>query len=221
MKLDKKEVVAGVPILRIRDMLKAIGSGACAKGSVAHGLKIAIPEAENVIAELLRRGWLEPWKRNEVDVVPDFYSVTNEGLRLTLANAMPRIGRAKAEKLLEGFLKRCDEVDHRDEFAYYVRQVRVFGSYLTAATDLGDIDLHVQMLQRPIAGRDIIEYSYQRADESGRVLNTMLRQLGYAEQEVWRHIKARSPYISVHSWSDPVAAAAEGKVVFTSSRGFP
>lgn len=219
VKFDKNEIVAGQRLLRIRDMLQSVGSGGCALGSVAHDLDISYQRADAVIDELLSRGWLEPWKPNGRTVQPGFFSVTDAGRRLALFRAVPRVNREKADRLLAEFLKRCEEIDRRDELGWYVRQVRLFGSYLTTAEDLGDIDLHVELVQRPVEGRKPVEYSNLRADTSGRRL-TFMQRLCFAEKEVWRILKARSAYVSLHAWCDLAAQREQSKVVFTSGRGF-
>jgi hypothetical protein len=51
--------------------------------------------------------------------------------------------------------------------------------------------------------RDIIEQLLARADASGKRLGTYMDRLSYAELEVEKLLKGRSPYISIQSANCP------------------
>ncbi|MFA5955069.1 hypothetical protein [Hyphomicrobium sp.] len=90
-----------------------------------------------------------------------------------------------------------------DDFGWYVVEVRLFGSYLDPSfSDLGDIDLGIELARRPIIGRDVIAHNKERVKLSGRTSLTFFQELGFAELEVRRILKARSPYISTHRLDD-------------------
>jgi len=57
------------------------------------------------------------------------------------ARFVPRINRAKAEKLLADFLQSVEEVNAHPDLPHWVTEVRVFGSYLNDSDNLGEIDL--------------------------------------------------------------------------------
>jgi hypothetical protein len=59
------------------------------------------------------------------------YKTTLKGDALRLANFVPRMNRAKAEKLLKGVLERIAEINARADLLHWVTEVRVFGSYLS------------------------------------------------------------------------------------------
>jgi len=68
------------------------------------------------------------------------------------ARFVPRINRAKAEKLLADFLQSVEEVNAHPDLPHWVTEVRVFGSYLNDSDNLGEIDLAIKKERRPASG---------------------------------------------------------------------
>jgi predicted nucleotidyltransferase len=113
-------------------------------------------------------------------------------------------------------LQRVESVNARDELAYYVHEVRVFGSYIDKTkADLGDIDLVVDLRWRNVPGRHA-EYPLRRAHELGKHLRTIVEQVTFGEREVELILKARNPYVSFHLPRDPVSLGAREEVVYSS-----
>ena len=78
----------------------------------------------------------------------------------------------------------------------------MFGSYLTDAADLGDLDLAIKLERRPVeeTGRDALtEASLEMARRSGKTFGSFMDRLTYPEALVRRMIKNPSPYISLHN----------------------
>jgi predicted nucleotidyltransferase len=212
MRIDRKETIAGVPILQVRDYLRLIDDEITNKDFVAQWLGVSSRKGGQIVRELLARGWLEPVERTGRK---GYCALTMAGRAFAGARAVSPISRTKADALLVAFLERVAEVNKRDELTHYVKEVRVFGSYLDKrAKDLGDIDLAVDMPFRDLPGRDRLEYLEERADQSGRSFKFWLERMAYGENEVRRLLKTRSPYISLHPISDIKATKARSKVLF-------
>jgi hypothetical protein len=64
------------------------------------------------------------------------------------ARLVPRLNRAKADKLLADFLRSVEEVNAHPDLLHWVTEVRVFGSYLTNSDDLGEICLVIKKERR-------------------------------------------------------------------------
>jgi predicted nucleotidyltransferase len=113
---------------------------------------------------------------------------------------------------------RVRQVNGRDELTHRVTEVRVFGSYLTDAETLGDIDLAVSLegkqAEAETAGMDWIQVCLSRAAESGRRFKTYGDQLRYSEIEVKRFLKARSPYLSFHALDELARLGCRSEVLF-------
>ena len=94
------------------------------------------------------------------------------------ARFVPRINRAKAEKLLADFLQCVEEVNAHPDLPHWVTEVRVFGSYLNDRDNLGEIDLAIKKERRP-ASDSISD--------------------GYPERLVALLLKGGSRHIAMHS----------------------
>ena len=90
----------------------------------------------------------------------------------------------------------------------------MFGSYLTDADDLGDLDLAIKLERKQIEG-DWVKACHGVAEKSGKALN-FFQRLTYPETEVRRRIKNRLPRISLHDTSElDDNPAMGGKTVYT------
>jgi hypothetical protein len=107
---------------------------------------------------------------------------------------MPRDGKGKrrytrttANRVLADVLVRIHGINRDDRYAFRVKAVRLFGSMLTNATDVGDIDLAIQLEFR------------QGWVDPHRGGGDRYRPW----REVYAAIKARSPLVSLHDWCEP------------------
>jgi hypothetical protein len=80
------------------------------------------------------------------------YQSTIKGNAMRAQHFVPRINRAKAEKLLADFLQCVEEVNAHPDLPHWVTEVRVFGSYLNNSDYLGEIDLAIKKERRPAGG---------------------------------------------------------------------
>jgi predicted nucleotidyltransferase len=104
--------------------------------------------------------------------------------------------------LLQEFLQRVEKINSSDDYAYYIKQVILFGSYLSDNPTLGDIDLSLVLEFRD----DDLEKRSKHLDErtdlaekQGRYFKGFLESLAWPYEEVIRFLKNRSPSISLHN----------------------
>jgi predicted nucleotidyltransferase len=134
---------------------------------------------------------------------PTHYKATAAGRALACAKAVPRIGRSKADQLVEAVVQRIGLVNSNDCLLRYVAEARLFGSYIDPSVeDLGDIDIAIRLELRPVNGRDHKEYAFQRADYLGKSTDSSFRARFHCESELRATLVGRSPYISLHDMSD-------------------
>src|SRR5947208_5083131 len=81
-------------------------------------------------------------------VAGPWYELTDQGTRLAQASAAAPLRRATAERKLREFMARVEQVNQSEEFAYRVNRVVLFGSYLTDAERVNDIDVAVELAPR-------------------------------------------------------------------------
>jgi hypothetical protein len=142
------------------------------------------------------------------------YRVTDKGHAVGMKTLVPRMSRAKAEALLKDTLERIANVNADPELLFWVTEARVFGSYLTDAGDLGDLDLAIKLERKQIES-DWVKACHDAADRSGKTLS-FFHRLTYPETEVRRRIKNRVSRISLHDTSELDGnPAMGGKTVYT------
>ena len=117
------------------------------------------------------------------------------------ARLVPRLNRAKAEKLLADFLRSVEEVNAHPDLLHWVTEVRVFGSYLTNSDDLGDIDIAIRKKRRPVSGA-FSDACVAMAEQNGRIFGTDRDMAFYLDLLVARLLKGGSRYISLHGVTD-------------------
>ena len=80
--------------------------------------------------------------------------LTLDGGTYCQASAAPPIFRATAERKLAEFMERVHRVHADEHYLYCVRRVLVFGSFLTDAPKLNDVDLAIDLARR-FADREV------------------------------------------------------------------
>lgn len=94
----------------------------------------------------------------------------------------------------------------------------VFGSFLDRdAVDFGDLDLQVELVNRP--AEDLAEAKLAYAKASGRSFSSFMDQLFWAEKEARQVVKNRSGYISIHT-EDISRYTDRWEVVYEREGGF-
>lgn len=203
MRIKKKERIAGVPLLKVRDFfnhLKSVNYGTFTREHLCGYLHLSGGEGDLLIKELNERAFIE-----EKEGV---YSLTLYAAALSIARCVPPIHKEKADKLLSDFLDRVREVNESDEYLYRVSGVWLFGSYIDDnATDYGDIDIAVELSRKIEDPNEHIRRNQEavmEASERGKRFSTIFDQLDYTRRLVLLKLKNRNQYISLHTTSDGI-----------------
>lgn len=149
-------------MIRVRDFLRRNEDG-FDRGAISDFFHVEELQAVEIEKALVSAGYIKFDGRKQVNVL------TASGIQLTNATFAKRISRKKAEELVQAVLERADAINLRDELTHRVASVRVFGSYLSDAADLGDIDLAVAFEPRRSSH---VEESLERAGSLGRAWET-------------------------------------------------
>ena len=104
--------------------------------------------ARALVEQLLKDGMIELNARFSDCRGHVAYQPTSKGNAMRSARLVPRLNRAKADKLLADFLRSVEEVNAHPDLLHWVTEVRVFGSYLTNSDDLGEICLVIKKERR-------------------------------------------------------------------------
>lgn len=107
----------------------------------------------------------------------------------------------------------------RKDGKIYVGDKKIlFGSYLDRSSDdFGDLDIAFVLERKIKDGNDFIaaqQKLVQDACENGKVFSSFVEEVFYAETIVLKHLKSRSPYISLHRLSDVIELGAPYKQIY-------
>jgi hypothetical protein len=191
MRIDRSATIAGVPLIKVRDLMRrARGFG--------FGREFIVDKIGTDIADdLVAAGYIE-MDQERRSIERDLpYRITLLGSSLANARFLKRIPRQRANVLVADVLRRADEINADDEMIYRVKEIYVFGSYLTDSPDLGDVDLCVTLEFKGEKGC-IVKSNLARAKARDREYMPYGQQLYFGEEEVLLRLKAKSPYISLH-----------------------
>jgi hypothetical protein len=88
-----------------------------------------------------------------------------------------------------------------DDYTYYIKQVIIFGSYLSDNPTLGDIDLSLILELRdddPQEGHKHFDGRIKLGQKQGRHFKNVFDRASWPYQEVIQFLKNRSPSLSLH-----------------------
>lgn len=167
---------------------------------IANVLKIK-PEDQTqaVISQLMNLGYIENVNLKDDRV---WFTPTGLGISLSLASAAKRITRQTAEKAVAGLLKRVRWVNHNKKYLFKVTAVVVYGSFLTAAERLGDVDIAVELTWRePNKKRyhELVWAHINAARRKGRHFANLTDEITWPETEVLLFLKNRKRSLSIQT----------------------
>jgi len=143
MRLNRGDRIAGVDGLQLRRYFQRFGSGQVNYATVMDELSVTKRQAEK-LPELLKLEMISLCEfQHDKKMVS--YQTTIRGNALGMAKAGKPVTRASAEEVLRKFLDRVRLVNGRQELAHSVESVVVFGSYLSDAKRLNDLDIAVEL----------------------------------------------------------------------------
>lgn len=218
MRITSTSRIAGYPAVVIRDLLRQLGEGLWGQSDVAVRLGVSRAVAERVITGLATGGYV---RRDQTFTEGGpWYSRTTKGNRLALASAAPPLKRRTGERQLQAFLERVTIVNGDPYYLYCVSRVVLFGSMLTAAPRVSDVDVAIEMQpkldqarQRPAEDERVL---YARLVE-GRRFRNIVDEVCWPKQEVRLFLKSRSRAISIHE-ADRVLERTATRVLFEDLR---
>lgn len=212
MNIDSKELIGGIPSLIARNVCRWVKKG-LSELEIVERLQEGVKNPKKAIGRLAKAGYL---KRLEGPNGPEL-ELTKSGRRLAVASAAKSIHRITADENLVGFLERVEEVNRNPYYLYYVKEVRLFGSYLDPSRGrLGDIDVALELAAKD-SGQALSSRVMQRAadaEKEGRHFKTFFDRLSYGEIEVKRFLKGRSTSLKLHSPDDAVLRFCKQRVIF-------
>lgn len=214
MNIDSKSEIAGVPALRVRNLMRRIGAFEIYSPFVARQLHISNEEAEKMIKLLVKQGFLveTDCSHNERG-----YEATLKGRSLALASAAKPITRKTADRVVEEFMNRVKSINSDSYFLYKVSKVDIFGSYLTDKEKISDIDISVEIQPKYNTEEQWEKEEARRQEACDKGINfpNIVEQLCWPMTEVLKRLKNHSRAISLHN-GDKIIGKVEHKTIFES-----
>ena len=216
MHITRSTRIVGQPAIVIRDLLRALGEGAWGAEAVAARLGTTRRVAGTLVGRLRKGGYVQ----TDPTFGGRWFSITPKGTRLALASAAPQLKRQTADHHLQTLLERVKTVNADPYYLYRITKVILFGSMLSKAERVSDVDIAVEMQPRfdkarqwPAEDERIL---YARLVE-GRRFRNLAEEVCWPKQEVRLFLKSRSRAISIHQ-DDRVLEHTATRVLFEEQR---
>ena len=131
---------------------------------------------------------------------------------------MAPINREKADRIMQEFLKRVEEVNRDDFYPYRVSKLVLFGSYLNPEQmALGDIDIAFELEPKIKDYDELMRYNDQLVDKArkeGKSFSSLIDILGYSEKLVILKLRNKEKYISLHRMTDGILQITACRQIF-------
>ena len=216
VRLTKGLMIAGRPASEVRSLLRR-GSGNNIGAHWTDDLAVSVlnltrKEAVALHDDLARLGFISLASKKGGERA---WRLTANGSALCMASAAPPIKRAAAERMLSGLLDRVSEVNHSPTYLLRVSRLAVFGSYLSDAAELGDLDILYELAARNANREEHTRqcYDYSAAAQcAGRIFKNFLDFLSWPQTEINQFLRSRQR-ISLHEWSEAEGLREMGAVI--------
>lgn len=213
VRIDPRASIAGLPSITVRAFLRAIGQSEWSVEYAAARLRLPLKRAARVVKDLVDLGYVKVASTDR----ERRYQRSLAGSTLAQASAARPLQRRTAEQKLAEFLARARRINEDDYVLYRVKKVLVFGSYLTAAARINDIDVAIELVHRcqdPDKHSTLHDARIQEGVRSGRRFGSISEEVAWPQTEVLLALKAKSRAISLHPTDDAILKRADCKIVF-------
>jgi predicted nucleotidyltransferase len=204
MRITKDQLVAGYPVLEVRSFIRRQRLGTFAAPAAEHAMKLSLSEAEDFLRELVNLGYLEQARPIFGENIAA-YEVTQQGQALANASGAKPISRETADRALQEFMERVQTINASREYAYQIESVVLFGSMLSSAERLGDVDLAIELKPAILGDEEFDERCNVRrraAQADGKRFTSTFEWVTWPQKEIILFLKSRSRTLSLHDLHD-------------------
>jgi len=211
MRISRHQVICGVPAFDLRAAFRRLSYGWTAL-DLAGLLKASEEEAEEILGALVAEGFAEP----DLLFGGQYFRLTLRGGALAEASALKPVQRRKADELVAEAVERAKQINADDRELYQVSRLWVFGSYLTDAEELGDVDLAFELSRKgewPPSPHGERLYSKTVPLPKGWS-RSPLEVMAWPHEAVVRRLKGKRRHLSLHPSTDDVLTTAQKREIF-------
>lgn len=185
MRIERNQIIAGHPAVEIRRLMRDYLDRPVRIERLANLPACSLLASASTLKALEREGFLER--------VGNVLKPSLKGSALAQASAAPPLCRSTAERLVSQVVDRATSINSADIFAYRVRTLVIFGSFLTGADRINDVDVACELVPRWNGEEQDEAEQFSRSLHEGRFRNA-------SESAAWPNSK----YCNTSS-RDPVA----------------
>jgi hypothetical protein len=208
MNLTKTDVICGLSASTARDLLHRLGwnfDAAYFREAVTFVItrhQHKHPSVQEVETAKIAPGLLAAFVEAgfAVEAQPGEYETTKAGRELANSTFLKRMPRKEALAKLRGFMDRVRDINSdASPYMVYVQNAWLYGSLITDAPDIGDIDLIVETKVWPRIS-STLEFAEARIKTLGKSPQT-LDAYAFCWSEVTKELKGRQPHIQLNGFS--------------------
>lgn len=203
MNINKHPDIAGIPARKLRDALRRMNRLHITGETLADRLRISLEEATSVVARLLEEKYLTQSRDAQPDEV--LYETTLLGNGLMSSSAAPKMSRQTANRNLAEFMRRVGATNSDSGYVFTVCLVILFGSMVTSAASVSDIDLVIRLDPRkkdPAVHQELFRKRIADAHAAGKSFPSFNDQLLWPRHEIYKLLKWKLRGISLHELDD-------------------
>lgn len=197
MQIDSRATIEGVPVTAIRTLFRRAGlEGTLTAGFLRDILRVSEAKAGDLLRAFMKAGFLKPEKGGR-------WELTTAGIRLRGSTAAKPLLRQTAERLLDELSQRIAALNEDPRFLASVEKAIVFGSYVSGADRLGDVDVAVHLVPRSPDHKKHREANNRRVaeeEQKGRRFRSLLDQAFWWEHEAMLFLRNRRRSMSLQHY---------------------
>lgn len=213
MIINSNDEMFGLPVMKLREFFKRYTNDWDVE-NIMYFFDLDREKADALMIQFEEEDYIEKGSKFRDE---QLWRNSIKGNALALASAAKPILRITADKKINEFMTRVNEVNINKYYLYKIIKVVLFGSYLGEAEKLGDIDLAIKIVRKETDPDKFQKLSHDRSKEAkqnGRHFSNYVEEIYWPQSEVLKYLKSRSRSISIHLTDDPVLKKSKHKVIF-------
>lgn len=214
MRVNPTDTMCGYPVLKIRELLRRVQDMTYSAEILKTVLGINGQNARILLQELEEKALIE----QGTDLTGEkCWFNTEKGNQLALATAAQPIKRETATQRIKDLLVRVRQVNQKSEYLYKVKEVVLFGSYLSNSEKINDVDIAIELLPKTNDPHLLIELTLNRAKKAamnGRVFSNFSQRLMWPQNEIILFLKSGSRVLSLHDMDNNILDVAKTESIF-------
>mgnify|MGYP006277342449 CR=1 FL=1 len=184
--------IAGIRVSALKQALRDAQIREITTPEIGYQLGLLEPYLSRTLAALAQERVIE--HAGQFDGV-DTWSLGEVGTRMLATTIQKPMSRDAGRKLVRQIIEAARAINADGSLAYTVTEIVVFGSYLGNAHELGDLDIGVELVNRPNPeGRNLHDEAMARSPGHGNIIGRIM----YPRNEVVSRLLVDRRRVSLH-----------------------